>query len=158
VINGLISKALEEAANPEAVKQARRFIFRKREIIYSAGATSPRALQLITTFPVLALSIFDPGYHGDSWHYSDRRAEAVKLVKKGAPLKQVADLMQIPMALRKVKPGGAELALRSISRIWDARPVYAYIPETLPRMNGCVPWIWHRCLERSSPSGLQNMP
>jgi hypothetical protein len=58
VINHLIGKALEEAADAGAVKAARRFSFRHREAIYRAGALSRRALQLIDIFPVLALKIY----------------------------------------------------------------------------------------------------
>ena len=58
VINGLIGKALEEAADAEAVKAARRFTFEHREDIYRASALSRRALQLTETFPVLALQIY----------------------------------------------------------------------------------------------------
>ena len=58
VINNLIGKALEEAADADAIKAARRFTFKHRENIYRASAHSRRALQLTDTFPVLALTIY----------------------------------------------------------------------------------------------------
>jgi hypothetical protein len=58
IVNKLIGQALEEAADPIALKVARRFGFRHREIIYRTGARSLRALQLGETFPVLALVIY----------------------------------------------------------------------------------------------------
>jgi hypothetical protein len=57
VINNLIGKALEEAADGAALEAARRFTFEHRERIYRAAALSHRALQLTETFPVLALAI-----------------------------------------------------------------------------------------------------
>ena len=65
VINKLIGQVLEEAANREAVKVARRFRFYYRYNIYRATALSPRALQLAVTFPALAFAIFgDPCLQG----------------------------------------------------------------------------------------------
>ena len=67
VINNLIGKALEEAADADAIKAARRFAFQHREHIYRASARSRRALQLTSTFPVLALTIYSgflPPAHG----------------------------------------------------------------------------------------------
>ena len=58
VVNHLIGAALEEAADADAVKAARRFTFEHRESIYRAAALSRRALQLTETFPVLALAIY----------------------------------------------------------------------------------------------------
>jgi hypothetical protein len=58
VINELIGKALQEAADADAVKAARRFTFAHRENIYRAAALSRRALQLTETFPVLAMAIY----------------------------------------------------------------------------------------------------
>jgi hypothetical protein len=103
VVNRLIVEALEEAAEPEALKQARRFALCHRYEIYCAAATSPRFLQLTSVFPVLALAILGSRRNWD-------RLEALHLVKIGAPLRRIADLMDIPMALRKVKPGVAHLA------------------------------------------------
>lgn len=58
IVNRLIGQALEEAADQEAVKVARRFGFIYRYNIYRAATRSPRALQLAATFPVLAFAIF----------------------------------------------------------------------------------------------------
>jgi hypothetical protein len=60
IINKLIGIALQEAADPDALKVARRFRFCHREPIYRAGAKSRRALQLAEAFPVLALAVYCP--------------------------------------------------------------------------------------------------
>jgi hypothetical protein len=146
VINRLIGKALEEAANLEAVKQARRFRFRYRQRIYRAGATSARALQLIEAFPALALFIFAT-YHSGS--QAQRKYDAIQLVEKGVPLRKIADLMRIPMALRRVKPGAAQLALMATDHcVWDQRLIHAYMPEPLPRMT-----FWLSAIEFASRLG-----
>ncbi len=58
IINKLIGQAIEEAADPIALKIARRFGFKHRETIYRAGARSRRASQVAETFPVLAFVIY----------------------------------------------------------------------------------------------------
>jgi hypothetical protein len=60
IINKLIGTALQEAADQDALKVARRFPFRYREPIYRAGAKSRRASQLAEAFPVLALAVYCP--------------------------------------------------------------------------------------------------
>ena len=58
VINRLIGELHEAAADPDAIRAARRFTLRHREDIYRACALSRRALQLVETFPVAALAIY----------------------------------------------------------------------------------------------------
>jgi hypothetical protein len=126
VINDLIGKAIGEGADADAVKAARRFTFAHRERIYRAAALSPRAVQLTETFPVLAMAVYS-----DHWHLSpclsvatfdwaaanliytdlvDRKGAAAHLVDCGAGLRDVAAVMNIPMAMRHIKPGAAHLA------------------------------------------------
>jgi hypothetical protein len=112
VINDLIGKALQEAADADAVKAARRFTLAHRESIYRAAALSRRALQLTETFPVLAMAIYS-----DHWRLrparidlADRKSTAAHLVDRGARLRDVAAVMNIPMTLRHIKPGMAHLA------------------------------------------------
>jgi hypothetical protein len=50
IINKLIGIALQQAADPDALKVGRRFAFYYREPIYRAGAKSRRALQLAEAF------------------------------------------------------------------------------------------------------------
>jgi hypothetical protein len=88
IINALINKALEEAANPEALKQARRFPFRDRYSIYRAAAISPRVLQLTDAFPVLALAIY-----GDSLPTKGRQPEQLPGLMEPLPLATGAKLM-----------------------------------------------------------------
>jgi hypothetical protein len=128
VINKIIGSALEKAAVPEAVKQARRFRFCYRQSIYEIGATSLRGLQLIETFPALMLSIVRSNSQPE-------QREAMALVERGAPLKKIADLMCVPMALQKVKPGATDLALKAIEICArDERLFHAQLPNSLPRM------------------------
>ena len=151
VVNHLIGTALETAADADAVKAARRFTFKHRENIYRAAALSRRALQLTETFPVLALAIYSEHWRArkyaeplvepydnqtlfQSWdaeavELSSRKTEAVHLLDRGARLRDVAGVMNIPMALRHIKPGVAHLA----SRILCEQPaLLRFIPETVP--------------------------
>jgi hypothetical protein len=105
IINSLIGKLLEEAADMEAVRAARRFAFMYRESIYRACALSRRAMQLTETFPVLAVLIYSAGSNVPD----ERRSYAAHLVDRGARLRDVAGAMGIPMALRCVKPGAVHL-------------------------------------------------
>ena len=147
VINKLIDRVLREVADQDALKVARRFAFRQgyRESIYRAGAKSRRALQLAETFPVLALAVFG----GEARHWHEHRVtdfdfekieaeesetarrvqEATDLIERGARLRDVAAVMQIPMALRCVKPGAAHLAC-PLNADW----IMSLMPDSLPRM------------------------
>jgi hypothetical protein len=127
IINGLIAKALAEAAQPEALRESRRFALNHRYEIYRAAAVSGRFLQVVNAFPVLAL--YMTRLQGDE-------IEALKLVDEGAPLKNVAGLLGVPMALRRVKPGAAHLALGEGRGIFVDHPdlIYAYMPQSLPLM------------------------
>jgi hypothetical protein len=121
VINDLVGKALQEAAEADAVKAARRFTLAHRERIYRAAALSRRALQLTETFPVLAVAIYSDHWrlgpvvdfnNRDAWRIerADRKSTAAHLVDSGARLRDVAAVMNIPMALKHIKPGVAHLA------------------------------------------------
>ena len=125
VINNLIGNALEEAADGAALEAARRFTFAHRECIYRAAALSRPALQLTETFPVLALAIYsihwrlEPHIADPNWFdkvdlqmadLAERKRLAGHLVDRGARLRDVAAVMNIPMALRCIKPGVAHLA------------------------------------------------
>ena len=155
VINKLIGQVLEEAANREAVKVARRFRFKYRYNIYRATALSPRALQLAVTFPALAFAIFGdscPMHDPEVKEYAEIMRighEAAALVEAGAPLKIIADLMRVPVAFRKIKPGAADWPLSYIVHsAWDKRLIYAYMPDTLPGMK-----LWLDAIGRSSDLG-----
>ena len=141
VINKLIGEALEKAAPPELVRVARRFRMRRRKTIYTAAATSDRALQLAETFPVLALAIYErPFYPPLDDDVLQRRNEASFLVDKGAPLKRVAATAGVLMALRAVKPGAADLALECCP-IFTERPdlLHAYLPASQKGMKFWLP-------------------
>jgi hypothetical protein len=148
VINELIGKALQEAADADAVRAARRFTFAHREGIYRAAALSRRALQLAETFPVLAMAIYS-----DHWRHNrdalrieiaDRKSTAAHLVDRGARLRDVAAAMNIPMALRHIKPGTAHLA----TDVFRQHPkILNFLPDTTWRQRIwllSVNWVFRR--------------
>ena len=157
VINRLIGQALAEAADADAMKAARRFSFSNREHIYRAAAQSRRALQLTVTFPFLAILI----YSAESWQLgaTDARADfsgwdswdsarakifaqkkaAADLVERGARLRDVAAALDVPMALRCIKPGAAHLASATVSQHPE---LLRYRSEALPRMR-----MWLRLVQ-----------
>ena len=136
-----------------AFKAASRFAFPFRKDIYRAGAMSQRALQLAEAFPVLALSVYCMSYrysltrsdtfsaiaeeHGT---YDARRKEASALVERGARLRDVAAVMGVPMALRRVKPGAAHLVVACHNTEW----VLSSMPDSLPRMR-----TWLRAVDHA---------
>jgi hypothetical protein len=135
VINNLVGQTLEAAADVDALKEARRFYFGYREHIYRAGALSRRALQLINTFPVLGLTIYS--YHRPpESEYGVRAEQAAELVERGARLREVAAVMGIPMALRRIKPGAAHWATDTL---FQHPQLLDFMPETLPRSRI---WLW----------------
>jgi PcfJ-like protein len=144
VINRLIGQAMEEAANQEAVKIARRFRFWNRYSMYRAAALHPRAMQLMSVFPALSLAIYAKALDAAN----SRIHEATQLVEAGAPLKKIADLMSVPMAFRKVKPAAADLALFAMDALRNERLAHAYMPNSLPRMK-----LWLRCIHLAKGLG-----
>ena len=148
IINRLIGTALQEAADPDALKVARRFAFRYREPIYRAGATSRRALQLAEAFPALALTVYCPdtayahlwsGDQAEVRQYTKRVQEATDLVERGARLRDVAAVMRIPMALRCVKPGAAHLVVGCHKPEW----IMSHMSASLPRMRTWLRAVYH---------------
>jgi hypothetical protein len=132
IINRLIGRLIEEAADADAIKMARRFAFRYREEIYRAGVRSRRAQQLAETFPWLALSIYTtcPGDRLANNQLIEQRRAARALVERGARLRDVAAIMQTPMELRNVNPGGAHLLSDTFCR--HPELVLAFMPDSLP--------------------------
>jgi PcfJ-like protein len=100
----------------------------QRDVRDKPVATSPRFLQLTAVFPVLAVAILRGGRNLD-------RLQALHLVEIGAPLRRIADLMDVPMVLRKVKPGVAHWAF-GMEETLAQNPglIDAYMPQSLPRM------------------------
>jgi hypothetical protein len=161
VINDLIGKALHEAADADAVKVARRFTFRHRERIYRAAALSRAALQLTETFPVLAMAIYSDDEHlrplindFTDWNWdaqkkdrkdrADCKSYAAHLVDCGGRLRDVAAVMNIPMALRHIKPGVAHLA----TNVFCQHPDFLnFLPATTPKQRIWLPvvnWAFHK--------------
>jgi hypothetical protein len=145
IMNRLIGQAIDAAADPIALKIARRFRFIHREIMYRAGARSRHALQLAESFPVLALFIYywrdmprarenwRRGVREDEATVKERRArvqEAIALVERGVRLRDIAAVMQVPMAMRRIKSGAAHLAEDWHKAEW----IVSCMPDSLPRM------------------------
>src|SRR5262249_30264814 len=105
-LNGMLKRLISEAAEPNALKLARRFHPLFRENIYRAAAISKPASQLIDAFPLLGLAIYRPPEHeGDCWR--SKSSDAAKMVERGARMNQIASFMNIPMWARKLKPAVA---------------------------------------------------
>jgi hypothetical protein len=60
IMNRMIFRAIEEAADPIALRAARQFHPDFREVIYRSVVNNPRLLQLVDTFPLLAFNICLP--------------------------------------------------------------------------------------------------
>jgi PcfJ-like protein len=157
VINKLIGLALQEATDLDALKMARRFAFYYREPMYRAAARSRRALQLADAFPILALAVYSSaahdwllepdGYSPDCYsidHIQAKAKAATDMVERGVRLRDIAAVMQIPMALRRVKPGAAHLARARHNAEW----VMSCMPGSLPRMR-----TWLRAVHRAHLRG-----
>jgi hypothetical protein len=153
IVNRLIRQALAEAADPDALKLARRFRFGDRYEIYRAAAMSPRARQLAETFPALALVAYAQHRPGreliNQRSVQRQQQELVALIEAGAPLRRVAEVAKVPTVLRRVRPQAAHMAVR-IAEICarDPRLFHAYMPETLPRMK-----LWLRAVYGADECG-----
>jgi PcfJ-like protein len=101
----MLKRLITEAAEPNALKMARRFNPVVRENIYRAAAISQRALQIIDVFPVLGMVIYCSGKEEDIWW--NKAPDAVKMVERGVRLNQIARFMDVPMCTRKLKPAVA---------------------------------------------------
>ena len=136
IMNHLVGELLEAAAEPDALKAARRFPVVYRMPVYTASAHSKRYLDLVETFPVLAVLTCPDLVQDD---LRDRCIEARHLVDVGAPLGQPAEIMGLPMALRKVKPGAARAAT-SVIDVFRDQPdlIHSFLPESQAAM---VRWL-----------------
>jgi hypothetical protein len=139
IMNHQIFQAIEQAADPDAIRAARRFHYTYREVIYRAITRNSRLLQLVETFPMLLQHLFLTNWVEQCREEKKaRQAEAIRLVNRGASLRRVAAAMDMPMHLRRIKPGA--LVDRSMptayiegggDTLWtDARLVRAHLPET----------------------------
>ena len=119
-INRLIGQLIEEAADRDAIRAARRFALYYREYIYRAAASAPPRLAVGRHVSLggsrhlrrfLRCTMDRPlcGVGSVVAESEARAATAVRLTKRGARLREVAAALEIPMALRRVKPGVAHL-------------------------------------------------
>src|SRR5262249_13775640 len=66
----------------------------------------------------------------------DKRDPTVRMVERGAKLRDIAALWQLPMRLRRIKPG----AVRLVSPVLITQPeLLDHMPERLPLMRK---WLW----------------
>ena len=82
LINRLIGQLIEEAADRDAIRAARRFSLYYRENIYRAAASHHRVLQLVDTFPLAALATC-ADWHPSQWYRDrvERASTAARLVQ-----------------------------------------------------------------------------
>jgi PcfJ-like protein len=158
IINSMIRQVIA-VADPEALRVARRFTISSRWWIYEAGICNRRALQLAESFPVLAYLIYirelerdraldDPGLAWP-WEQYEQRMEALRLrrkqrcnaatemVDRGVRLRDIAAIWELPMVLRRIKPGAIHMLLSHQFPTLDLfrrQPEFLdHIPEPLPR-------------------------
>jgi hypothetical protein len=67
--------------------------------------------------------------------------EAKRLVEGSARLRKIAELMGVPMAFRRVKPGAAHLVVAVADAFEEPRLIDAYMPESLAQMK-----LWLNCI------------
>ena len=133
IVNTLVRQALA-AAPAEPLRVARRFPLHLRYEVYRTVAASPRLQQLAETFPALLARIVGM--------VPDQAAEATRLVERGAKLSTIAELVEVPLALRKCRPGVVHLALlldnktRNDTDIDLSRLIGTYLPTTTSRASG----------------------
>jgi PcfJ-like protein len=126
IVNMLIRGALA-VADQGALKLARRFPFSLRYPLYVAGATHIRNLQVIEAFPVLAVAIF--GRLGVPRDERCHSVEARDMILRGKSLRDIAKLMGVPWALKRVLPGAAREALYHGMAPIEASLIAAYLPR-----------------------------
>jgi hypothetical protein len=152
ITNRLLCRVLSEAADQDALRLARRFTLKNREPVYIAAAKSRRAAQLIEAYPALGLLIFSRHFYPrntqsrdlvkiqeDQHAFDQRRNYVADLVERGAALREVAAQFDVAMALRKIPPCAAHLALEC-GAVFDERPhlLHAYLPASQP---GAKRWL-----------------
>ena len=121
ITNHLIRQALT-VAEPEALKLARKFPSAYRYAVYCLMARSQRMRQLAETFPALLAGIADLPDHAKF-----KQVAAIRAVRRGLALKTVADIVEIPLAFRRIKPGAVGIVG------WDPELsglIYAFLPES----------------------------
>ena len=131
ILNRHIASVLDEAAPPGALVLARRYNLENRLGIYRAIVRSRRSFQLAESFPALAVSLF--GTTSSRTLFSEE--EVINLVEEGAPLKQIAEELGLPMAFRKIKPGVAYLSIQLRHLFYtEPRLIHDFLPSTQPDM------------------------
>lgn len=133
IVNLVIRKALE-VADQKALIASRRFPIRYRAQLYRSFCQyGERAIQLVGTFPLLAVTLFTDSFSWDDaddsapgdwekrWRQQkakevERRRTGISMVLDGVRLNKIAAAMEIPYRLRHVKPGATNRV------VFDAPP------------------------------------
>ncbi len=141
IMNRMIFQAIEEAADPIAIRAARRFHPDFREVIYRSVVNNPRLLQLVDTFPLVAFNICLPP---ENWaeHCREEKIahqkEAIQLVNQGARLKRIAAAMDTPLPLRRLKPGCVGFHMIPDLLFEDPRFVLSHLPNSTVDARRCL--------------------
>jgi PcfJ-like protein len=147
IINNLIREALG-VADQNALRLARRFYPNTRYRIYHIIAGSERMQQLAETFPALVYWIADRlGHTHRRAHREEAAHRAIEAVERGALLKTVADILEVPMAYRGIKPGACGI-VRPADKL--SALLYAYLPATTAAQRR-----WLRAIRRTEDVGEQ---
>ena len=119
-------------ANGEAEVLARRFAPVQRREVRRLLRLSPRLVDLAAIFPGAIHALVSPDYP------SDRRRVAMELVLCGAPLKEVAAALGLPMWLRRLPP---EAFTGPMPRLPQSETFARRIVNCLPQTRGESP-LW----------------
>jgi hypothetical protein len=148
LFNHLCQEILETSVEPELLRITRRFCFTYRTAIFRAAARSRNFAQVAETFPLIAVLIAGPDLI-ESGENKEAIISAAKMVEDGVPLKKIAEFLNIPFALRHLKPGaipprGCMAFLTDL----PARTIVDTLPATTADMRR-----WVRTLEPIYRSG-----
>ena len=151
--NALIGEALA-AADQEALVLARRFPMHERGRVYNRICRSKRFCQLAQAFPYLALTLIR--------REGANVNEATAMVERGAKLRDIADAVGLPMAMRKIA-ASVTFAADGTADIFrdDPHLLHSHMPRSQPlarrwfwaiqeanRVGGpLVPWVARHALE-----------
>jgi hypothetical protein len=125
-------RQVTDIADPEALRVARRFPLAMRWPIYKAGVRSHRMLQLAEAFPLLAYRIHFRTTVEQTPQENEKRELTIRMVERGAKLRNIAAVWQLPMRLRRIKPGATSWLIPQV--LIDRPQLLDYMPLPLPQM------------------------
>lgn len=148
--NAFYKKLLDDVADPDYLRIARRFGFTYRGSIYRACCRSQRFAQLAETFPLLMAILFSEEMHSSGCDvdtartsFPERVLRAREMVLNGDKLRSISDFLEVPYSLRRLRPGAvpARCNFDFLTRVSD-KVISSTMPETTPKMRK-----WVRALE-----------